>query len=169
MTREIYTDRFDDEYLQHLMLFLAKELSGSFASIGFIPNKKGLILQKNSREDILLKIAEIFSNIEFLNEKEAVVLGKMSVTEAKRGLNLVAAFLSGSYSIAGPLSFVFRKHNEKDLKIIKINSGVVSLRELRLLFSTVSRRAQGAFVEKKNIAVAVPVNGDCEKLIVQEA
>jgi len=152
MENEIY----DNAYVKKLLLFLAKEFSGSFSSIGFVPNEDSVVFQDNSRKDILLRIARIFSSVKFLNDNEVSMPRKMSVLEAKYDLNLVAAFLSGRHGTIGPLSFPLGCCDKGDVKTIKINKGVVDLEGLKNLFEIVSEVTRK--VVKKESAVSVKID-----------
>lgn len=125
-------------FVKGLLLFLAEKISASASSIGFAPRTPGIVILRNSREDVLEKIADIFSEIEFCAD-DAVAISGMPVPEAKRCLNAVAAFLSGRHGIIGPLSFPLGEAdacllNGMKAKIVRINRGAVRLDELRSVF-----------------------------------
>jgi len=158
---------FDNECFKRLMLFLAEKISKSFSTIGFDESAEDIVLLRGSRMDVLLEIADIFDNIEFL-EKGSVAICDMPVSKGKFYLNHIAAFLTGRYGAIGPLSFTLgeasacRLLDGKDVKIIKINEGAVDLSDLMNLFESVPAiscqrvKARKAVEGEANFAEAVP-------------
>lgn len=146
-----------------LLLYLAEAISKTRFSISFAPSgdKNKKIFSDNSSPYVLKQMAKIFSKIVFL-ENDIVAVCDMPVSEAKYYLNVIAAFLSGRHGIIGPLDFI---SDEIDIgpaliwdnvKIIKINKGVVGLNELKIFFGKFSvSKLQAAEIKKFLMETAI--------------
>lgn len=165
--------------VKELLLFLAGKIS-SFSFVGFAPSEgKNIFFFDNSRMDVLTKLADIFSEITFLKD-DMIAISEISVSEAKYYLNAIAAFLSGRFGVIGPLSFIPGEADaclladRREIKIVKINRGAVSLDELSTLVRMISLVSSETVKDEVNSAVEmkpVKVVSFCKNqgILIQEA
>lgn len=166
--------------VKNLLLFLAGKISKSFSSVGFAPSEgKNIFFFDNSRIDVLTKLADVFSEITFLKD-DMIAISEMSVLEAKHHLNAIAAFLSGRFGVVGPLSFILGESDaclladRREVKIVRINRGAVSLDELSRIVRMISLVNSETVKEEINSAVEmklVKVVSFCknQEMLIQEA
>lgn len=144
------------------LLYLARAISNTRYPIGFTSSrhKNKKMFSNNSNPYVLKQMARVFSKIIFL-ENDMVAVCDMPVLEAKYYLNIIAAFLSGRHGIIGPLNFISEEIDIGpaliwgNIQIIKINKGVVDLKELKIFFGKFSVSKMQAAEIKKLLAGTV--------------
>lgn len=167
-----------------LIFDLAEKLSKTFSSVGVIEDPKNTadnIIAINGRREVIEGLEQIFSEITF-KEDMIVSVRDISVSKAKYYLNLVAAYVSGRNSIAGPLSFISRLNTfssaseSKDEGIetdVEIRRGAVDLAKVRGSIEGISFVAtvleKGKVSVKRNSLSIIPMFNVTQQMISQEA